>query len=210
MDTVVDKNKSTPCIIISVGVLIGMGVGALFISGLVLATNSFSQPKAGMIEEVDSDNAPQINAPAPDFELKSLTGEKKHLADYQGKVIVLNFWATWCGPCIVLNFWATWCGPCKDEMPFFQEIYERYGSEIAVLAVNNQETVDKVSPFVEELGLTYEILMDNDGSVATQYQVIGFPTTYFIDPNGIIKFLHVGVLTEEQLDGYLDLLGVIE
>lgn len=192
-----DKNKSTPCIIISVGVLIGMGVGALFISGLVLATNSFSQPKAGMIEEVDSDDAPQINAPAPDFELKSLTGEKKHLADYQGKVVVLNFW-------------ATWCGPCKDEMPFFQEIYERYGSEIAVLAVNNQETVDKVSPFVEELGLTYEILMDNDGSVATQYQVIGFPTTYFIDPNGIIKFLHVGVLTEEQLDGYLDLLGVIE
>lgn len=191
------KSNSTPCIIISVGVLIGMGLGALFVSGLVLATNSFSQPKAGMIEEVDSDDAPQINAPAPDFELKSLTGEKKHLADYQGKVVVLNFW-------------ATWCGPCKDEMPFFQEIYERYGSEIAVLAVNNQETVDKVSPFVEELGLTYEILMDNDGSVATQYQVIGFPTTYFIDPNGIIKFLHVGVLTEEQLDGYLDLLGVIE
>jgi len=193
----VDKNKSTPCIIISVGVLIGMGVGALFVSGLVLATNSFSQPKAGMIEEVDSDDAPQVNAPAPDFELENLTGEKKHLSDYQGKVVVLNFW-------------ATWCGPCKYEMPFFQEIHESYSSEIAVLAVNNQETVDKVSPFVEELGLTYEILMDNDGGVATQYQVIGFPTTYFIDPNGIIKYLHVGVLTEEQLDGYLNLLGVLE
>jgi len=193
----VNKSKSTPCIIISVGVLIGMGVGILFISGLVLATNSFSQPKAGMIEEVDSDDAPQVNAPAPDFELENLTGDKKHLADYQGKVVVLNFW-------------ATWCGPCKDEMPFFQEISEKYASEIAVLAVNNQETVDKVSPFVEELGLTYEILMDNDGGVAMQYQVIGFPTTYFIDPNGIIKFLHVGVLTEEQLDGYLNLLGVIE
>ena len=192
-----DKNKSTPCIIISVGVLIGMGVGALFISGLVLATNSFTQPKAGMIEEVDSDDAPQVNAPAPDFELENLTGEKKHLADFQGKVVVLNFW-------------ATWCGPCKVEMPFFQEISEKYASEIAVLAVNNQETVDKVSPFVEELGLTYEILMDNDGGVATQYQVIGFPTTYFIDPNGVNKFLHVGVLTEEQLDGYLNLLGVIE
>ena len=197
MDTVVDKSNSTPCIIISVGVLIGMGLGALFISGLVLATNSFSQPEAGMSEEVDSGDAPQVNAPAPDFEIENLRGEKKHLSDYQGKVVVLNFW-------------ATWCGPCKDEMPFFQEIYEKYASEIAVLAVNNQETVDKVSPFVEELGLTYEILMDNDGSVATQYQVIGFPTTYFIDPNGIIKFLHVGVLTEEQLDGYLDLLGVIE
>ena len=192
-----DKSNSTPCIIISVGVLIGMGLGALFISGLVLATNSFSQPEAGMSEEVDSGDAPQVNAPAPDFEIENLRGEKKHLSDYQGKVVVLNFW-------------ATWCGPCKDEMPFFQEIYEKYASEIAVLAVNNQETVDKVSPFVEELGLTYEILMDNDGSVATQYQVIGFPTTYFIDPNGIIKFLHVGVLTEEQLDGYLDLLGVIE
>ena len=95
-------------------------------------------------------------------------------------------------------------------MPLFQEIYESYGSEIAVLAVNNQESVDRVKPFVEELGLTYEILMDNDGSVAMQYQVLGFPTTYFIDPNGIIKFLHVGVLTEEQLDGYLNLLGVIE
>jgi len=197
MDTVVDKSNSTPCIIISVGVLIGMGLGALFISGLVLATNSFSQPEAGMSEEVDSGDAPQVNAPAPDFEIENLRGEKKHLSDYQGKVVVLNFW-------------ATWCGPCKDEMPFFQEIYEKYASEIAVLAVNNQETVDKVSPFVEELGLTYEILMDYDGSVATQYQVIGFPTTYFIDPNGIIKFLHVGVLTEEQLDGYLDLLGVIE
>jgi DsbE subfamily thiol:disulfide oxidoreductase len=197
MDTVVYKSNSTPCIIISVGVLIGMGLGALFVSGLVLATNSFSQPKAGMIEEVDSDDAPQVNAPAPDFELENLTGEKKHLADYQGKVVVLNFW-------------ATWCGPCKYEMPFFQEIYESYSSDIAVLAVNNQESVDRVKPFVEEMGLTYEILMDKDGSVATQYQVLGFPTTYFIDPNGIIKFLHVGVLTEEQLDGYLNLLGVIE
>ncbi len=197
MDTVLYKSNSTPCIIISVGVLIGMGLGALFISGLVLATNSFSQPEAGMIEEVDSGDTPQVNAPAPDFELENLTGEKKHLTDYQGKVVVLNFW-------------ATWCGPCKDEMPFFQEIYESYASEIEVLAVNNQESVDKVIPFVEELGLTYEIMMDNDGSVATQYQVLGFPTTYFIDPNGIIKFLHVGVLTEEQLDGYLNLLGVIE
>jgi peroxiredoxin len=95
-------------------------------------------------------------------------------------------------------------------MPFFQEIYEGYASEIVVLAVNNQESVDKVSPFVEELGLTYEILMDYDGGVATQYHVLGFPTTYLIDPNGIIKFLHVGVLTEEQLDGYLNLLGVLE
>ena len=191
------KSKSTPCIIISAGVLIGMGLGVLFISGLVLATNSFSQPKAGMIEEVDSGDAPQVNAPAPDFELESLTGEKKHLSDFQGKVVVLNFW-------------ATWCGPCTYEMPFFQEIYESYASEIAVLAVNNQESVDRVSPFVEELGLTYEILMDKDGGVAMQYQVLGFPTTYFIDPNGIIKFHHVGVLTEEQLDGYLNLLGVLE
>jgi len=193
----VDKNKSTPCIIISVGVLIGMGVGALFVSGLVLATNSFSQPEDGMSEEVDSGDSPHVNAPAPDFELENLTGAIKHLSDFQGKVIVLNFWATWCGPCTL-------------EMPFFQEVYESYGSEIAVLAVNNQESVDKVSPFVEELGLTYEILMDNDGGIATQYQVLGFPTTYFIDPNGIIKFLHVGVLTKEQLDGYLNLLGVIE
>ena len=192
-----DKNKSTPCIIISVGILIGMGLGALFISGLVLATNSFSQPKTGMIEEVDSGDAPQVNNPAPDFELENLTGEIKHLSDYQGKVVVLNFW-------------ATWCGPCTYEMPFFQEIYESYASEIAVLAVNNQESIDRVSPFVEELGLTYEILMDKDGGIATLYQVLGFPTTYFIDPNGIIKFLHVGVLTEEQLDGYLNLLGVIE
>ena len=191
------KSKSTPCIIISAGVLIGMGLGALFISGLVLATNSFSQPKVGMIEEVDSGDMPQVNTPAPDFELENLTGEIKHLSEYQGRVVVLNFW-------------ATWCGPCTYEMPFFQEIYESYESEIAVLAVNNQESVDRVSPFVEELGLTYEILMDNDGGVATQYQVLGFPTTYFIDPNGIIKFLHVGVLTEEQLDGYLNLLGVLE
>ena len=197
MDTGVYKSKSTPCIIISAGVLIGMGLGVLFISGLVLATNSFSQPKAGMIEEVDSGDAPQVNAPAQDFELESLTGEKKHLSDFQGKVVVLNFW-------------ATWCGPCTYEMPFFQEIYESYASEIAVLAVNNQESVDRVSPFVEELGLTYEILMDKDGGVAMQYQVLGFPTTYFIDPNGIIKFHHVGVLTEEQLDGYLNLLGVLE
>jgi len=197
MDTDGNKSKSTPCIIISAGVLIGMGLGALFISGLVLATNSFSQPKVGMIEEVDSGDMPQVNTPAPDFELENLTGEIKHLSDFQGRVVVLNFW-------------ATWCGPCTYEMPFFQEIYESYESEIAVLAVNNQESVDRVSPFVEELGLTYEIMMDNDGGVAMQYQVLGFPTTYFIDPNGIIKFLHVGVLTEEQLDGYLNLLGVLE
>jgi len=174
-----------------------MVLGVLFISGLVLYTNSFSHAKTGMIEEIDSGEAPQVNAPAPDFELENLTGEVKHLSDFQGRVVVLNFW-------------ATWCGPCTHEMPFFQEIHESYASKIAVLAVNNQESVDRVNPFVEELGLTYEILMDIDGGVATQYQVLGFPTTYFLDSNGIIKYLHVGVLSEEQLDGYLDLLGALE
>jgi len=197
MDTIAYKSKSTPCIIISVGGLIGMVLGVLFISGLVLYTNSFSHAKTGMIEEIDSGEALQVNAPAPDFELENLTGEVKHLSDFQGRVVVLNFW-------------ATWCGPCTHEMPFFQEIHESYASEIAVLAVNNQESVDRVNPFVEELGLTYEILMDNDGGVATQYQVLGFPTTYFLNSNGIIKYLHVGVLSEEQLDGYLDLLGALE
>lgn len=137
--------------------------------------------------------APSLGARAPLFELNSLKGDHVRLEDYQGRVVLLNFW-------------ATWCGPCRFEMPAIQDRYEN--TELEVLAVNFDEPEDLVQSFVEELALTFPILMDPGASIQQLYQVRGYPTTYLIDEAGVIQVVHIGFMDEQQLDAYLGDLGV--
>ncbi len=129
---------------------------------------------------------------APPFETTVYTGEAVSLDDYRGQVVVINFW-------------ATWCGPCRVEMPALQAAYEELADDgLEILAVNRGELPDRIDGFREEFGLTFPLLLDQNETIATDYQVVSMPTTYVLDADGIILTRHFGAMTEEQLQGYLD------
>ena len=111
--------------------------------------------------------------PAPDFTLPTLAGGSRHLSELRGKVVLLNFW-------------ATWCVPCRTEMPTIEALYQRYKSQgLEVLAVNlDVLSTAGVEAFVKEVAVTFPILLDPSWSAARAYRVFGLPTTYLIDRTG--------------------------
>lgn len=128
---------------------------------------------------------------APDFSLETLEGNKVSLSDYQGQVVLLNFW-------------ATWCAPCRAEIPAIEAVlHARQGEPFVVLGVNYQESRERVRPFAEELGMTYPILLDETGRVMQTYRAPGLPMSILLDVQGVIQHRHAGLLTESQLEGYL-------
>ena len=124
---------------------------------------------------------------APDFELALLNGEKAKLSDFRGQKIMLNFW-------------ATWCPPCRAEMPDMQEVFEE--NEIMILAVNLTETepgINSVESFVEDFGLTFPIMLDEDIEVANMYQIQPIPTSFMIDSEGRIQSIAMGPMNKDMM-----------
>ena len=121
-------------------------------------------------------------AQGSDFELQNLDEENIKLSDYRGKVVLLNFW-------------ATWCPPCRREMPSMERLYQQIGDEkFSVIAVDQMESVDEVFTFTGQLELapTFEILFDTTSQVSQDYAVRGLPTTYLLDKQGKIRYRAVG------------------
>ena len=111
---------------------------------------------------------------AQNFILKSLEGNEVSLEDYRGKIVLLNFW-------------ATWCLPCRTEMPSMEKLYNEFkDKDFTILAIDMQEDADSVKVFREKYKLNFPILLDSDGSVGQFYDVIGIPTTYLVDREGNI------------------------
>ena len=111
---------------------------------------------------------------APDFTLANPDGKKVSLKDFRGKVVFLNFWATWC------EF-------CRDEMPAMDHLYREFkGQGFEIVAVNVKDKRPDALAFVKELKLTYPILMDPEGEVGLLYGAFGLPTTYLIDRKGVV------------------------
>lgn len=136
--------------------------------------------------------APQEGAPAPDFTVETLDGQRLRLSDLRGQVVVLNFW-------------ATWCGPCREEMPLFERAAAEFaGQGLVLIAINVQERPGAVRTFVERLGLTYPIGLDEKGTIARRYRVRSFPTTYFVGRDGTVEGRRVGAYTRQILFGRLD------
>jgi peroxiredoxin len=136
-------------------------------------------------------------AAAPDFTLRQIDGPNLRLGEQRGRVVMVNFW-------------ATWCGPCRLEMPALQARYDGLkDSGFTVLAVNFDDSLEDANLYTDELGLTFPVLMDPDDTVNDLYRVRGYPTTYFIDRDGMIDQQHVGFLSEGQLQDYLAALGLV-
>jgi cytochrome c biogenesis protein CcmG/thiol:disulfide interchange protein DsbE len=133
--------------------------------------------------------APQQGFLAPDFELKTITGETMKLSDLRGQAVLVNLW-------------ATWCPPCRAEMPAIEKIYNEYkGEGLVVLAVNMtyQDTFANIEPFIKEYGLTFPILLDETNSVGSAYQLRSLPSSFFINREGIIQEVVIGGPMAEAL-----------
>ena len=137
--------------------------------------------------------------PAPDFTLKEQYGNTHSLADYRGKTIFLNFW-------------ATWCPPCRAEMPDIQHLYETRETEgeealviLGVAAPNyGQETTEEgIAQFMEENGYTYPVLMDADLELTSAYGIYSYPTTFMIDREGNVFGYVSGQLSLEMMESII-------
>lgn len=155
--------------------LLSLAVGFLWTVG--------SRVPSAVGAPLSSSPSPREGFLAPDFTLDTLDGNVVTLSELRGKVVVVNFW-------------TTWCPPCRAETPALEKSYEQYkDSGVVILGVNltNQDVIGEVESFVQEFGLTYPILLDRDGTVgSTLYQIKGLPSTFFVNRDGIIRTVLVG------------------
>lgn len=106
----------------------------------------------------------------------------------------------------LINFWASWCGPCELEAPDLQKLHEKYGDKLAMYGVNTTDTDNErqARKFVEDFGFTFEVLFDRDGDMTKLYRVSTIPTTFLIDDAGVIRERINGVITLEQWEKIID------
>lgn len=123
----------------------------------------------------------------PDFKLKTLNGKTVSLSALKGRVVVVNFW-------------ATWCVPCAKEMPDFEQLTQKYTpDQFTIVAVNYMQEPDVISEFMKEYKLTFDIALDPDGKINRQYQVLGYPTSLILNRDGVIVGKQTGAFDPVQL-----------
>jgi len=117
---------------------------------------------------------------APDFTLKSNAGENLRLSEYRGEVVLINFW-------------ASWCGPCRQEMPVLSELHDKYRAlGFTVLGVNVEADSSKAQKLLQELPVSFPVVFDTDSVVSKQYDVVAMPSTVLVDRDGNMRYLHKG------------------
>ncbi len=174
---------------VKLGGILLIVMGVLTIAG---AAGTSSQTAGSSAQDQQEE---QASVAAPDFTLTDQFGESHTLSDYQGKIVFLNFW-------------ATWCGPCKSEMPDIQALYEAHGGnaeDLVVLGVaqpgaGREGSREDITDFLAEGGYTYPVVMDEDGSVFAQYGIRAFPTTFMISSDGTVYGYVEGALSAEIME----------
>ena len=134
---------------------------------------------------------PRLGEAAPAIEAVNTHGDKVTLADYRGKVVLVHFWASWCGPCV-------------KEMPLIDRLYRDSGSAAAVLFVNAGESKGTIQEFLDEQQFDFPVLTDVTGKIAQAYAVTGLPATFVINPKGqMVEAILGEISSEQQLAGYM-------
>lgn len=152
-------------------------VGVAVVAFLLLLTYGLlSGPGSGPLNE----------GPAPDFSLRLFDGGQLSLANLHDRVVVVNFW-------------ASWCEPCQEEAPILEKVWQEYQSQgVTFIGIAYKDTESKARAFLVEFGITYPNALDPGNRVARAYRVQGVPETFFIQ-DGEIASLYIGPLTEDQL-----------
>ncbi len=155
-----------------------------------MALNHYRQIMLSLLLLIISSSpmAAAVQDPAPDFTLKSLGGENLKLSELRGEVVMVNFW-------------ASWCGPCRQEMPLLDQLYKRYQPMgFTILGVNVEENAGAAKKVLQEQPVSFPILFDPSNQVSELYQVSAMPSTFLVDRDGKLRFLHKGYLPgyEEQ------------
>jgi peroxiredoxin len=158
-------------------------ITALLLGSFVSCTSSQKPVSANSVKP-DKDRKA-----APDFSLKDADGKVVHLSDYKGKVVLLDFW-------------ATWCGPCKIEIPWFEEIEKKNKDKgFAVIGVSmDEEGWQVVKPFLSQLSINYRVVIGNDSTAQMYGGVDALPTTFLIDRTGKIAAVHVGLASRKDFE----------
>jgi peroxiredoxin len=165
-------------------------VGAM-IAGLVWYFDGQGSPVTSQsltLTAAASGPAPRVGKPAPDFRLVGLDGQPVQLSELRGHPV-------W------LSFWATWCPPCRAENPDIQAVYQANKENgLVVLAVNIGEETSTVRGYADRTGLTFSIVLDQATEVAAMYRIVGIPTHYFIDAEGVVRDWRIGSMSRTTMD----------
>ena len=156
------------------------------IAAVALAINdgAFGGQVAPTPEAVSSDFVSLVGQPAPDFSLTGLDGAKHQLTEYKGRVTFVNFWATWCGPCAI-------------EMPALEQVYRKYQDQgLVVLGINQGEAGERVTQYLRNNNLSFPSVLDTETSIARQYRVTGYPTTWLVDADGTLRQVRRGAFLD--------------
>lgn len=187
---------------VKIGGVLMILMGVLMFTGKMNdITGYLSTVQSGTAQETEESEQQLTPAPLADLELTDQFGNTHTLSDYKGKVIFLNFW-------------ATWCGPCRNEMPDIQKLYEEYSAqgedaEVVILGIagpgiGQEGSAEEITDFMEENGYTYPVLMDAGGEMFTRYGISAFPTTFMIDKDGNVYGYVPGQMTENIMRSIID------
>ena len=165
--------------------------GSLFIAATRIQPSSGTHSPAAQPDAL-ADPAPLPDHAAPDLALLQIDGTLRTLRDLRGQVVLINFW-------------ATWCPPCRAEMPAIQQAYAEYRERgFVVLAVNQREDATAITPFLEQHGLTFPILIDRDGQASATYQASALPSSFFVDRRGVIRAVYHGPIPPRVINGIVE------
>lgn len=171
----------------------------IFIIVIVGAVFLYKYLRKDIIIEEPLNEISTVCVKADDFEVINANGEKVKLSDSFGKPIIINFW-------------AKWCEPCKQELPLFQEAYDKYSKDIEFFMVNiideSNDTIDSVKDFMQNNNYNFSVYFDIMNDASDAYNVYAVPKTVFIDKDGNIIKTYIGMIDEQILERYINMLKV--
>ena len=161
----------------------------LGLSAMGAVRPGIAQPPKAVKVNPDAEIKARLGRPAPEFKLKTVAGPEVNISELRGRPVIVNFW-------------ASWCPPCRKEMPLLIAAYQKYrDARLEVIAINlsDQERAKDIREFVAEFAMPFPVALDEKGKVWNRYGLIALPTTVFVGPDGLVRLVNSGPITEEIL-----------